>query len=563
MKFSLFPIVLLLCAQYPVFGSEWGRHEGGSGVNPHTLVGQEKGDALYRKLEIYSTIADYHAAIFMGVEFGEFGGILNTPSLRIVEKVGGDADQSRETTINGIEFVAHGVITGQGGGSYSQHGMGEMTIYPKNGQFTHTVANMNALSEACRWGWGKIYTTDGYGGAFSTTDESANDHNGPWKSNIDASRRTQIVSESQRIWDYGSEQHALGYCMTDMVELKFQPEQYFQDLDDVENCRCDFIPEWSYEEKLVLAWHGEESAEKTGSGDKYIGDGRVDCASFHNNMQGSNDCYTPSELSPQVQSGDFWSENDDAFCWYDPHDARGHTKMRPSEVEKPVIEFFGRDGDHLRIQISDNASEYIYFSILVYQNGNSSPPGIFQAYARDESGQEYKYQQLFLSQSFVVNGKTHRRQSYSFHINDSLFSQKDRAVLVITDEGCNSSEATFGGPIGDEYNPYSIGLLIKYNGVTKAHLDPYGNLMALNAIDYPTGGLMVRHNGYTKFNITTDGSVGLIYDDGYLHVYNSESSPASSMVIRNENGAKRLAVTSDYQTFITGGLWDHFDLSGF
>lgn len=154
MKIIAFFSILLTFLQTPVYASEWGRHQGGSGVNPDVGSGEEKGDALYRKTSLWGLTDNYHAAIFTGLEIGNPGGVPDTPYLRVIEKQ--ISDSCCEKDINYIRFVAECKTAGVGGGYYSFHGMGQTMIYPKNGPFVHTVANMDALSEALRWGWGKL-----------------------------------------------------------------------------------------------------------------------------------------------------------------------------------------------------------------------------------------------------------------------------------------------------------------------------------------------------------------------------------------------------------------------
>jgi hypothetical protein len=567
MKESYFLILLIIFLQFPAHGTDyWGRHGGGSGVYPNLPVGQEKGDAVYRKLMLeilFINPDDFHAAVFAGFDYAEpKAGVSARPFIRVIEKsvispVTPTEEKTDYTTIDGIAFVSNHLVHGQSGGVYLLHGMEEVLIYPEypeNGIPEHTVANMDALSKAFRWGWGE---NEGaiYKGAFSTSDN----FNEPWHSNIDATKRTQITSEAQRVFDYGSQPHQLGYCITDMVEPFFDYVYYdFIDIGDVEQCRCDFVPEWSYEHKGILVWHGEESSENTGSGDKYVGNG-LSSAAFHNNAQSNNDCYNPTEVSPQVQSGDFYTTSYWA-CPYAAHDSRSHTKMRPSEVEKPVIEFLGRIGTHLMLQVSDNASENIYFSILVYQNGNTLPPGNFLAYAKDETGQDYKYRKLFLSQSFISNGKTYRRQSYLFNINDNLFTQNDRVLLVVTDEGCNSSDAVFGGPIGDGYNSNNIGLIFRKNGFANAHADPYGNLLVKG--DYVSSdgvGLKFNFNNTIQCDFQDNGNIHILRK----FVYFNGTLPDNSFIIKAPNQIKKLAISPDGSIYSSGGIFTGADLSGY
>lgn len=194
---------------------------------------------------------------------------------------------------------------------------------------------------------------------------------------------------------------------------------YFRGLYDIDDTRCEFLIEWAYEKRGIRVWGQSTSSHVMLSG------GSTEDADYHNDAVDNNAGYTLDEMSPMVQAGDFF---------VDTRNSQSRTTMRPSLVEPPVIEYFWQSSSGPKFKIRENASHFVYYSILLYDAS-----GNFVRYAKDDQGNDYTYRQLYLSQD---QGKVRSQILYpSKNSGDNWNAYTVR--LVVTDEGANTSELNF------------------------------------------------------------------------------------------------------------------------
>jgi hypothetical protein len=221
----------------------------------------------------------------------------------------------------------------------------------------------------------------------------------------------------------------LGWTGPDLVDYVFYwvrryfvvpvPYTYFRNLYDAEDTRCDFLVEWSNEKNGVPVWGSDNTL-------KWINGGSTDNADYHNDFVNSNTAYLLNEYSALIESGDFNGNN---------RNSQQRTTFRPSVVVPPIIRNFAETSSGPKLEIEENASTYVYYSIELF----NTTTGAFVAYAKDAGGAEYKYRQLYLSQDLGAS----RLQLYYPTTHSSQNWSGYTVKVVVTDEGANTSEKTY------------------------------------------------------------------------------------------------------------------------
>lgn len=377
------------------------------------LTGQEKADAIYRDLDSY--VSDYHVGVFEGFYLRDYSTENSTikgihPTIGVMELNLTSASTSGVITEkfdnkNFIRYVKRrpGVINWH-----------QMSL--NGNDYFHTKENISKLFEYYKKKYGTADSKVSYRGAFTNT-EAVN------SGLLNAAKRTAIINELFRVrqWDGDARWN---YELSDMVnwEWDWNTKSYqFRDLYDINDARCDFIPEWIYEKSGIPVWGIDTKL-------KWISGGTTEHGSYHNTEVLDNNYYEYDEVSPWVQSGDFV---------FNGRDSRNRTTFRPSIAMEPKIEKFHKSANELNIQVSDEASEIAYYSLLQLDQNNN-----IIGYAKDNLDKEIKYRRIDLNQKRGVN------EVVRYGVNNiklkSTFSGMNFR-LVVTDEGANTSEASPNG----------------------------------------------------------------------------------------------------------------------
>jgi len=426
-------LILLLAA-----GAYCGDNGGGN------MTAFEKADAVYRSTS-FMGLDEYHAGMVGKFYINSAG----KPSLSFGH-MHVDPFKNWTGTIDGVAVSQVPTGTSAEGASDTYCGISglggdfrvrkmELSIDPA---VLHTKAATDVLGKALIQRWGYDNGTSGSGsstacsgsGANSGTGTSVGDfiYRGAFQTNTGlatATVRDNILDEG--FINIAKAAHTVNYGWTgpDLVDYVWYtvyryyvipvPYTYFRDLYDAEDTRCDFLPEWSNEKSGVPVWGADATL-------KWINGGSTDNADYHNDFKNTVGGYTLDEYSAWVESGDFTGNN---------RDSRQRTTFRPSVVAPPIIRNFLETTSGPKLEIEENASTYVYYSIELF----NSSTGAFVAYAKDANGADYKYRQLFLSQNLGAS----RSQLFYPTVHSSQNWGAYQVKVVVTDEGANTSDKTY------------------------------------------------------------------------------------------------------------------------
>jgi len=395
----------------------------------------EKADAVYRETSTLG-IDDYHAGMIgkffinsagkptlsfgnMHVyKFDSWSGTIDGVAVNLLPT--GSSDEGANDNYGGILGV---------GGDFRVRKM-EISIDPNA---LHTKAATDVLGKALRlkWGWDDGSASSGSSNGSGSSGSGSNIFRGAFQTNTGlatATVRDNIINEGFINIARAAHTVNLGWTGPDLVDYVFYwvrryfvvpvPYTYFRNLYDAEDTRCDFLVEWSNEKNGVPVWGSDNTL-------KWINGGSTDNADYHNDFVNSNTGYLLNEYSALIESGDFNGNN---------RNSQQRTTFRPSVVVPPIIRTFAETSSGPKLEIEENASTYVYCSVELFNSA-----GAFVAYAKDASGVEYKYRQLYLSQdlgssrSQIYYPTTYSGQSWGAYT----------VKVVVTDEGANTSEKTY------------------------------------------------------------------------------------------------------------------------
>ncbi len=365
-----------------------------------TLTGQEKGDAMYRVVGM--PVDDYHASLF-----GEFYVEDGKPHTSVIELNLNGGLTCDDEVIDGTHIEAH--CNKRNTDDYTDVARIQWVFKPLLDE-PHSKVLIDKLSKAARVIYGEKDDAE-YIGAFTNTGAVLD-------GSLTGAKRSNILNEAMVNMGSKAASGNWGYTATDMVDYNMGLWTYFRGLEDIDDVRCDFITEWAYEKNGVLVW-GKDSDLR------WISGGGTEHADYHNNFVDDNDSYYYDEVSPIVQSGDLKGNS---------RDARTRTTFRPSIVEEPAIEYFSFKNGEMSFSVVENASEQVYFSILLFKGG------VFSQYAQDANGNDFKYRPLILTDQIGIRLK----QAYYPQLKDMDVLNEYEVKLVVTDEGANTSEVYLG-----------------------------------------------------------------------------------------------------------------------
>jgi len=495
-----------------------------------TLVGFEKGDALYR--ETVTLGNDYHTGMF-----GKFYMTSDGKPAVNVGNINDNPGSSSDLTIDNVKVHVdvskseqksfwHGALHWTQ--LYNDMYLREWELTVTSTNLPHRKSTIDALQKAVVKAYGEEHlSSDGwhYRGAFQNV-TAYNDRS------LNGEKRDEILSRAFGDIAYWSSEDNWGWT-TGIVDYTGYWDWWgiipyytnsFRDLYDIDDVRCDFLTEWAYEKSNIAVWGSDNTL-------KWLGGGGTNNADYHNDVLDMNDYYTYDELSPMVQSGDFSGNG---------RDSRNMTTFRGSIVKAPTIEYFQPYAEGPKFQVGDEASTYVYFSILLFNRD-----GTFARYAKDASGSEYKYRQLYLSRNYGAIVEAGYFPSVFASDNWNNYTVK----LVVTDEGANTSELDYGslsptlpvnlnivyaippnGPTprvedGQNFGPFSTNIYCRYAGST----DPCFFDANLNVNKFYFNGVLGtnlqkgvdQYGDFIEVRIPYGASSGPLYYTAYSNQSNS------------------------------------------